>query len=174
MKFEINLCKTLHPHFPYVISKVKIEEKKKQQHLKTYLNKCLHLCIWTAKFELWEVFCCCWFVYLFNFKMAKKRRIPFVLFAFAQYENNYEPPPPPRNGYWFQTKRRPSKWFKYWIKCKNNLLKDYANWTQERHERLCIHKWLCAYLPVKFLSPNKKLSRLTLRVFNFIRGGVQL
>lgn len=78
-----------------LLIKLKFEEKKKQQHLKTYLNKCLHLCIWTAKFELWEVFCCCWFVYLFNFKMAKKRRIPFVLFAFAQYENNYEPPPPP-------------------------------------------------------------------------------
>lgn len=37
-----------------------------------------------------------------------------------------------------------------------------------------IYKRLCAYLPVKFLNPNKKLSRLTLRVFNFIRGGVQL
>lgn len=75
-----------------LLIKLKFEEKKK--HLKTYLNKCLHLCIWTAKFELWEVFAVVdLYIYLTS-RWLKKRRIPFVLFAFAQYENNYEPPPP--------------------------------------------------------------------------------
>lgn len=95
MKFEINLCKTSHPHFPYVINKVKIWRKKKQQHLKTYLNKCLHLCIWTAKFELWEVFCCCWFVYLFNFKMAKKKKNTFCSICFCTIWKQLRTPPPP-------------------------------------------------------------------------------
>lgn len=109
----------------------------------------------TCEVQLWDIFAVVDF-YTSNhiFKMAKIGSYKYflVLFAFAQCENSSTNP---QNGYWFQTKRRPSKWFKYWIKCKNNLLKDYANWTQERHERLCIHKRLCAYLPVKFLNPNK-------------------
>lgn len=39
IKFEINLCKTLHPHFFYVINKVEIG-KKNLIEIYIYLNKC--------------------------------------------------------------------------------------------------------------------------------------
>lgn len=147
---------------------IKLKSKKKpQQHLTT----CLHSCIWPAKFNYGTFLLLLFCIIKVSRWLKKKVRNTFKFYLLL---HNIKTTTNPQNGYWFQTKRRPSKWFKYWIKCKNNLLKDYANWTQERHERLCIHKRLCAYLPVKFLNPNKKLSRLTLRVFNFIRGGVQL
>lgn len=153
IKFEINLCKTLHPHFFYVIYKVEIGKKKSYTnvHLFKQMLTFMHV---TCEFQLWDIFVVAdLYTSNYSFKMAKIGSYEYflVIFAFAQCENNYESP-----------------------KRILILLKDYANWTQERHERLCIHKRLCAYLPVKFLNPNKKLSRLTLRVFNFIRGGVQL
>lgn len=39
IKFEINLCKTLHPHFFYVINKVEIG-KNNLIEMYIYLNKC--------------------------------------------------------------------------------------------------------------------------------------
>lgn len=94
IKFEINLCKTLHPHFFYVINKVEIGKKKSYRnvHLFKQMLTFMHM---TCEFQLWDIFVVAdLYTSNYSFKMAKIGSYEYflVIFAFAQCENNYESP----------------------------------------------------------------------------------
>lgn len=105
------------------------------------------------------------YIYLTS-RWLKKRRIPFVLFAFAQYENNYEPP---ETDIDFRRREDHQSDLNIGLNVRIICLRIMLI-GHRKDMKDCVY----TNLPVKFLNPNKKLSRLTLRVFNFIRGGVQL
>lgn len=82
IKFEINLCKTLHPHFFYVINKVEIGKKKSYRnvHLFKQMLTFMHK---TCEFQLWDIFVVAdLYTSNYSFKMAKIGSYEYFLVIF--------------------------------------------------------------------------------------------